>query len=359
MIPFDKSKFKIEIVQLIAISSALGGSFRHVVDGEEVRRDLPFSVARKLVKRYGQRLLHPIQAFAVSYDGEYVAVDSHLVFDSNNEGPIADTNFIADLRNAINELSDNTWSYDGRFVYKLHNIPVDQQVKMTQDGMMRSCPATCIDLQGIRGNGKDDGEDEDAATDVVDDRDCVLVYSSTGKVYNSSPIWSSLSNVRRYAAENGVEYYQMDMLDRDHHLTLDFTINVAKVLGYHFGYKHVAPLRIPQLMVSLGVVNLATIDHQTRSRIDCGFTIKQAVLYLIGYLNSTTNLSVYIQIRQQLKHTIGRWMKSNSDHEDNMEIVDAFSFVQMKSHEELEMANRQFKIDYAKELIGDDEVVAE
>lgn len=341
MIQFDKTKFKIETIQLIAVSSALGGSFRHIVDGKEVRCDLSFSVARKLVKRYGQRLLHPIPAFAVIYDGEYVAVDSHLVFDTNNE-ELADTNFIADLRNAIDELSDDSWSYDGRFVYKLHNVPVDQQIRMTADGMIRSCPATCIDLQGIRGKVGGD-TDEDESTDVVADRDCVLVYSSSGKVYNSSPIWTSLTNVRRYAAENGVEYYQMDALDADYHLTLDFIINTAKVIGYHFGYKHVAPMRIPNLMVSLGVVNLANVDKNTRSRINSGFTIKQAVLYLIGYLNNTTDLRVYIQIRQLLKHTIGRWMKANADHDDNMEIVDAFQQVEMKSHAEIEQAMIAFK----------------
>lgn len=332
MIKFDKSKFEIRVIQFIAVSSAMGGAFRQVVDGHETRHEIPFAVARKLTKRYGQRLIEAIPMFAVIYDGEYICLDSYLVFDKSTE-ELADTPFISDLRNSIEELSDDSWCFDGRFVFKMHNIAPHQQPFLTQDGMIRSWPATCIDLQGIRGDAAT--EDEDEVTDVVDDRDCVAVYSKTGQVFVSPPVWSSLENVRRYAKEQGKVYYQMDELDKNYRLTLDFILSTAKVIGYNFGYAHIVPLRIPNLMVSLNTVNLAKIDPQSRKRIDAGFSVTQAILYLVGYIEKTQDLNIYKQIKQLLKHTVGRWSVSVQDQYDNMELVDLFQDIELIDHNQL------------------------
>lgn len=323
MIAFNKSKFEIKNIHLIAVSSALGGSFTELKDGQEIRHQLPFSVARKLTMRFGKRMIHPIPVIAIMYDGKYIAVDGYEIrYEDDQE--ITDTPFITDIRSAIDELSDDSWSFDGRFVFKLHNVPLDQQPFLSEDGMFRVCEATCIDLQGIR--GKDDSDDEQSV-DVVSDRQCISVVSSSGKVFTAPPIWTDLT--RNSTSEDGKVTFFLDEQEKRQILSIDWTINVAKVIGYHFGYNSIEPLHIPDLLISLGTLNLAGINKNHRQTIDCGISLKNALAYLIGYLSVAPTLEVYQQIRQCIKHTYSRWLHSLSDKKHHADLVNVFAQVEM------------------------------
>lgn len=343
MISFIKSKFQIAKLNMIAFSSALGGSCRYMVDGQEVRATLPFPVARKLTKRFGSRFMYPREFLVVMYNGEIISMDTHtLRSDDDPTIDRGDTTFIAEIRKAVDEINTANWAFDGRFIFKLEPVAKEDQVLLTADGMMRACPATCIDLQGIPGERKSsksesDSDDDESDGEVIGTRDCILAYGPNGKVFTSPPVWLKMSQIRKSveALDNPGTFYQLDEISDRYKLSLDFILNTAKVIGYNFGYNAVLPLRIPQLMVSVNTINLAKIDPKSRKRIDSGISVTHAMLYLLGYIEKTTDLQVYMQIKQLLKHTVGRWTVQLSEKKVNSELVDKFNQIELIHHDQL------------------------
>lgn len=339
MIKFNKSLLEIKHVRPISFTSALGGSCRLVelVDGveKEVRYDMPFAVARKLVGRYGQRMAVPLDAIGIFYNQKLICIDSFVTFKSDRVPgtPIEDTVFIADIRAALEEMDDKfEWCFDGRLVFRLMETDPTKMKLLTSDGLLRSTEAACIDLCGIRGSSSTTKDDEDDG-DVVGVRECVVAYDAeTNTMYPSSPIWANIMSLRSVKNEEEGSVL-FDNIDQKYHLSMDFILATAEVIGYHFGYAHLRPLRIPELMVSLGTINLAKVDKSTRRRFISPFSIIEAITFLLGYLNKTNDLVVYEKIRQLLKHVLGRWSIAGSSHEENINMQVDFNSIEMIPHE--------------------------
>lgn len=347
MIKFDPSALTVKFVQLKTITTALGGSFTHVISepgaSKEVveRMVLPMSVARSFIKtcKGVTRHIKPLLVAVAMYEGRVVCLERHplgymgLLEDEGFDGkprqwvPKCQANIVSHL-NPLAYLGGE-WYVDGRYVYQFSTNTLEQAAlsgtPLTRDGRFRKVIARTIDLFSL-----------DNVSDLeVADRSCLSFTTTSGIVAMSPPIWKDLANVGisslgASSTEDDEEEddddgqddivrtqtrFTFDEIDNDLAVNLNFALKAGAQIGAMFGYEHVEPLQLPRLMIELHTVNLPTVSKQVKSTYDVNLNFTHALAWLLGMSRGTNTLDGYITMRSLMKYltTKGIFRKSLFD----------------------------------------------
>jgi hypothetical protein len=149
------------------------------------------------------------------------------------------------------------------------------------------------------------------------DRSCLAFVTSQGAGVISPPIWKNISDVGCTQLKKAVgvnddddasgdvdvkNSYSFDRIDETLSVNLNFALKAGNDIGKVFGYEHVEPLRLPQLMIELCTVNLPNIPVSVKATYDIGLKFTHTISWLLGMINKTQTLSDYIVMRSLLKH---------------------------------------------------------
>lgn len=342
MIPFDFSLLSVEIVELKAITTSLGGSIS-VIDNKRAtstkevckRVQVPMATARAFLMRTKKvtKYLKPVLTALVRYNGHVIAMERHPLggfgklneeglFGSKTWVPSSQKNIDGILKPALTSTS-REWYFDGRYIYAFVCNDVDTAVRggeyLTSNGQFRKIAAMSIDTQ----------EMADAAKLEPVERSCMAFVTSRGEVAVSPPIWKNLSDVGMTQlgkagavaadSEDGddeedhnatdapnavatVPAYNFDKIDESLSVSLNFALKAGQEIGKEFGYEFVEPLQLPRLMIELHTVNLPNVPPQVKATYDSGIQFTHAMAWLLGLSRRANNLETYIMMRSLMKY---------------------------------------------------------
>lgn len=323
MINFDPTKVSFEIVQLKAVTTALGGSIS-IIDptnpyNKHKRIKCPLSVARAFIKKNNKntKYIIPVYTCVTKYDDMIVCLEAHPMGtfgslthvnsagETVNWSPNSETNFdsfVAPLMGKPNR----TWYFDGRYIYCFTKNDVDvvigESTFMSNDGSFRKIATMGIDTQKLY----------DVEQISPSNRHCVAYVASTGDYSISPPIWKNLDSIggTRVDANNDNSdddiKFDFDTIDNTMSINLNFALACGKVIGSIFGYEKIEPLNLPSLMVDLGSVNLLDIDQSVKATYDIGLKFSHCLAWLLGLLGRTDTLESYIAMRSIIKYLTKR-----------------------------------------------------
>lgn len=343
MIKFDITKLSVQMVQLKAITTSLGGSIS-VIDKarttatKEVctRVRVPMSTARDFIMKTKKvtKYLKPVNVALVNYDGHIIAMERDPLasfgtlkdeFDSGREWVPHVVSNIEMILRPLMTLSSREWYFDGRYAYSF-DAGAEQAVRngdyLTSDGRFRKVLAQSIDTQEL------DNRDKLAAVQ----RSCMAFVSSRGEFAISPPIWKNLSAVGMtqlskagavqgnaedgddeedsdaldVPEQGGAKEYNFDKIDEHLSVNLNFALKAGQEIGKTFGYEHVEPLQLPRLMIELHTVNLPNVPPQIKSTYAAGIQFTHALSWLLGLSRKANTLETYIMMRSLMKYLTKR-----------------------------------------------------
>lgn len=311
MIPFTKSLIRFEYIKLKSVSVALGGSLRvyneekSVAADKEIteRYEVPFAVARQYQKlNKPASYLVPIDACIVWFGDQIVYVESRTrndVFDkttlpSGREWiSRSEMNYDRFLKNI-----DGQWFTDGSYVYQLptdfaHYI--EHAEYLTSDGKFRGVSVQSYKFADLEFSQLM----ENAST-----RSCVACIDSNGGVILTPPIWKNILDIRK---ENGGDdnpenkRFRFDLINEKFAVNLEFGLNAGRTIGEVFGYDHIGPLQLDELMIRLCNVNLPNVPKSIRATFNIGMPFMQAFAWVVGLTGKCTTMSDFTKMRSLLK----------------------------------------------------------
>ena len=330
MIKFDPALLSIDIVQLKSVTTALGGSISILddarsTDKKEVYKRIvvPMAVTQSFIKKTHKitKYLKPVYTALVKYDNSVIAMERHPLSSLGElefEGVFGPTRWVPDCEASIEQIikplinhSNKQWYFDGRYIYSFDGQDLNDVVRnsehLTHDGCFRKVVAHSIDVQDLSNK-----------TNIrAVDRSCLAFVTSQGTGVISPPIWKNISDVgstqlkKAFSGEDeeddsGVadvkNSYSFDRIDETLSVNLNFALKAGHDIGKMFGYEHVEPLRLPQLMIELCTVNLPNIPVSVKATYDIGLKFTHTISWLLGLINKTQTLSDYIVMRSLLKH---------------------------------------------------------
>lgn len=345
MIKFDPSLVDIEIVQLKAVSTALGGSIS-IIDTKRstptkeahARIEVPMSLARSFIVRHKKitKYLKPVFTAIVRYDGRVIALERHPLGSLGkleDEGLFGKKKWVPDCQDNLDKLiiplvvysNARDWYFDGRYAYSFDGKNLDEVVRvapfMSKTGQFRKLQSLTIDLQEMQTK-----KDLDPA-----ERTCLAFVAANGQYAISAPIWKDLANVGAtqmrksrgddangemaltitetvddgFNARNGTVQQALDQFDTiDEHLAVNvnFALKAGKEIGKLFGYEAVEPLQLPRLMIEMHTVNLPNVPKEVKATYDIGLNFTHAVAWLLGLQKRTNTLESYLVVRSLLKY---------------------------------------------------------
>jgi hypothetical protein len=339
MLKFDPEQLTFEIVQLKAVTTAVGGSIS-VLDTalstskKEVfkRIVVPMSVARafwistKKISRY----LKPCYTCVVRYNDHVVALERHPL---GSMGALTDTfngitrtwtpkvqrNYKSMVLPMITR-SSKQWFFDGRYVFSFDGFGATQLEiatrgqPLTKDHKFRKVIAQAVDLQML--------QIEDKL--VPSERSCLAFISSRGAAAISPPIWKNLSEVgvtqlkRAGSAADGdeddeeevsredktsmVPDFNFDAVNETLKVNLNFALRAGVEIGKTFGYEEVEPLQLPRMMIQLHTVNLPNVAKEVKATYDIEMPFLTALSWLLGLSRRADTLETYIMMRSLMKY---------------------------------------------------------
>lgn len=341
MISFDFSLLSVEIVELKAITTSLGGSISVIDDKRSTstkevckRLQVPMATARAFLMRTKKvtKYLKPVLTALVRYNGHVIAMERHPLggfgklkedglFGSKTWVPSSKNNIDNILKPALTSTS-REWYFDGRYIYAFTCNDIDAAVRggefLTSNGQFRKIAAMSIDTQ----------EMADAAKLEPVERSCMAFVTSRGEVAVSPPIWKNLSDVGAtqlskagavaddredgddeedhqaldVPAKAAVSLYNFDKIDESLSVSLNFALKAGQEIGKEFGYEFVEPLQLPRLMIELHTVNLPNVPSQIKATYDSGIQFTHAMAWLLGLSRRANNLETYIMMRSLMKY---------------------------------------------------------
>lgn len=346
MIDIDPSKFRIEILPLKAVTTAIGGSIS-VVDeersesGKEVYRRIPVptAIARAFIMKCKKltKYLKPALTAVVYYENLVVALERHPLASMGaleTEGidgtmrrwrPACQANLEDTIKPLLND-RNKKWYFDGRYAYTIEGSvehACREGAYLTRDGHFRKVIAQAIDLQELSSIDKLGASS----------RSCLGYVTANGHCAISPPIWKNLSDVGAKAAKAAVTreddddedddevvdnsrdanyVYTFDNIDSSMSVNLNFALAAGADIGKTFGYENVEPLHLPRLMIELHTTNLPNVPKQIKATYDIGLKFTHAMAWLIGMSRKANTLDTYRMMRALMKYLTKRGLFSNT-----------------------------------------------
>lgn len=310
MIKFNPDLVRFEYCLLKSVTTALGGSVRLYDAAESARLgktvtdryEVPFAVARQFKETHKNiDFLVPVLGCLVWYGDQIVMIDrgpQHL----GHENLFGENKWTSDLETTYNKCArmvcankPDTWFTDGTYVYQ---VPEDLEYAiktgetLTNDGMMRGIEVVAWKFSDLH---------IDALIRNPGSRTLVAIVSNDSAML-TPPIWKNVLDIRKNVkTEEGETDGRFDMLDKRFQVNLDFAINAGRAVGEVFGFEHIGPLQLDELMIALRTVNLPSVQKSRRSTTPIGLTFIHAFAWIAGMIARCDNMSDYTKMRAVLK----------------------------------------------------------
>lgn len=330
MIPFDRNQISFKYVMLKTVTTVLGGSLTYADPSDTsdkehyIRSRVPMSVARQFIKRTKMtKYLKTVPVCLMMYNDRIVDMDRHPL---SCMGSLQETMADGTVRKwrsgmetawakASTQLESLQWWFDGRYIYTVNGMSVDQAVEqgvhMTRDGKFRSILVDAIDCQSMSITSDVQG---------IKPRACVAYVSDTGAYSMSPPIWKQMTSIGAGTTtsdddDDGDEgsttrvdagSFMFDNIDSQMAVNVDFALRAGSVLGHEFGYECVQPLGLPQLMVDLRTVNLPSLDRDIRRTHEIQLRFTHAMAWLLGINQRVNDLNTSLMLRSLMKYLTTR-----------------------------------------------------
>lgn len=357
MIKFDPTQIDISIVQLKAVSTALGGSMTIVDEKKSTatkevlkRVDIPMGLARAFVQRHKKttKYLKPVYTAVVRYGNLIIALERHPLGSLGaleSEGVFGTVQWTPKCQENVDNVlipltvysNDRDWFFDGRYIYSFESKNINDVIArgqpMSKSRQFRKINTTSIDLQQLHNS--------DYLRPA--DRTCVAFVANNGQYAISPPIWKDATDIGTTQRQKGghidddgefnlgvVETVdagkvihhkhsleQFDNIDEQLAVNLNFALKAGKEVGHLFGYEAVEPLHLSRLMIELHTVNLPNIAKEVKATYDIGMKFTHTVAWLLGLQNRTNTLESYLVVRGLLKYLTskGVFRRNIFDHE--------------------------------------------
>lgn len=314
MIEFDPSKLTVNHLKVKSVTTALGGSVRILDEGlfertgEEkfTKLEVPFAVARRFIKQYNcSKFLQPIETAIVQYDGVVVNLELHKSLDwadKDEQEPWISRSELNIQRDLDNLTSDDrgTWCIDGQMVFR---VPLDltevvrESKKLSQNGKFRAWEIEGYSLQHLH----------IAGPYYKHTRQILLYQADNGEIVLTPPVWKSLTSIGAGRLDKIEEAFEtdelpIDKIDRFLSVNLSFALYAAKEVSKMYGYKVIAPLQLPELMIRLKTINLPRVPKDVKNTFDIGLPFTHALAWLIGLMKRADSLDDFIKMRAIFKY---------------------------------------------------------
>ena len=310
MIKFNPDLVRFEYCLIKSVTTALGGSVR-LYDAEESKRlgksvtaryEVPFAVARQFKEAHKHTdYLVPVLGCLVWYGDQIVMIDRgphHL----NHENLFGENKWTSSLETTYNKhgravcaMKPDTWFTDGTYVYQVPDdleMAINMGENLTNDRMMRGVTVSAWKFADLNHPSL-----------ISNPGTRTLVAIVTGDtVILTPPIWKNVLDIRKNDQnEEGVVDGRFDMLDKHFQVNLDFAISAGRAVGDVFGFDHIGPLQLDELMIALCTVNLPSVQKSKRSTTPIGLTFIHAFAWVAGLIAKCGNMSDYTKMRAVLK----------------------------------------------------------
>lgn len=314
MISFDSSLIRFEYVKLKSVSTALGGSARILDEkaseeqGKEVtvRYEVPFAVARQFQKTHKPAsFLFARDACIVWFGDQVVMIESRPDVDrrvkdittpSGREWiATSELNFDRYIRK---EAVGDDWFTDGTFVYKLPDdigYEISNAEYLTSDGMFRGLTVHSFKFADL---------EQSQLLSEPATRSIVACVRSTGEVVLTPPIWKNVLDIRKNddtTNKDDTPTPRFDLIDQNFHVNLEFALNAGRTVGDVFGYDHIGPLKLDELMIHLRTVNLPKVPKSTRQTFGISMPFVQAFAWVAGLTAKCETMSEFSKMRALMK----------------------------------------------------------
>jgi hypothetical protein len=313
----------VEIVELKAVTTALGGSISVVdearsTDRREVykRIPVPVAIARAFRARHKiSKYINPVITAVVYYDDLVIALERHplgalgTAVSHNAEGerivwtPECQKNLEEHVIKPIAEASDREWYFDGRYIYTFgrltHTNAVYEGDYLTADGKFRSVVVNAIAVHQL----------QNAEKLAIQERTAVAFVAKNGQFAITPPIWKDVRSVGAKKTEEHTKddddetrSYTFDRINDHLKVNLNFSLQSAKVLSAIWGFEVIEALQLPSLMIRLKTVNLPNIPNEVKSTYATGMTFTHAFAWLMGYQRRVQNMDELLAVRSLFKY---------------------------------------------------------
>lgn len=329
MLRFDSSLLSVEIVMLRRITTALGGSFVYVEDGEEKRSAVPFAVARDFINRCDKvsKYLEPVPVAVTRYGDHVVCMERQNILEmlraSEAGEDLDETNWVPVSKRVVDALinnldsGDKEWYVDGRYIYSFDGgndvaevVENSPSIKSTND--FKQVQVNCIDMMVLY-----------EKTVMLDARTCIAF--TTGTDYGiSPPLWKASAvqlrdgNVimsderddeRTTAADKsntGNVLSNFNTIDDRVFVNLGFALRCGVDLSTIFDYEAIEKLRLPYIMADLGTVNLPAVPNEIKMTYNIGTKFTHMLAWMIGVYHRIDNLNDLLRVRALIKYLTTR-----------------------------------------------------
>lgn len=307
MISFNPDLVRFEYVELKSVSTALGGSAR-VYDAEAseeqgkevtVRYEVPFAVARQFQQvNKPASFLIPRDACLVWFGDQIVAIEARPEGRHNNIALPSGRKWIATAEHNFdkyikpNAVGDR-WFTDGTFIYQLPanlESEIEYAEFLTADGMFRGLTVEAYKFADL------------SFTQLISERSTrsiVACVHSNGDVILTPPIWKNVLDIRKENNEDTT--HRFDMINDNFHVNLEFALNAGRAIGEVFGYDHIGPLKLDELMIHLRTVNLPKVPKSTRQTFGISMPFIQAFAWVAGKTAKCTSMRDFTKMRALMK----------------------------------------------------------
>jgi hypothetical protein len=207
--------------------------------------------------------------------------------------------------------SNNTWYFDGRYVYAFAQRCVEETLAQGQllsdDGSFRKVPTQTFDLNTLHSKNVLN----------IAERSCLGFVSKRGDYIVSPPIWKNLDDVGATQLtkanssgmiddDTGLAIGKFDTINDTLSVNLNFALKAAGEVGKVFGYEAVEPLQLSRLMIELCTVNLPNVPKEIKSSYCTGMKFTHAIAWLLGLQRRADTLETMIMVRGLLKYLTKR-----------------------------------------------------
>jgi len=316
MIQFNSELIRFEYVKLKSVSVAMGGSLR-ILDQElstpdkqmTARYQVPYAVARQYqqantpssyivpvdacIAWYGDQIVNIEKRAAAIISHDHMGIDMTDLEGQDRWMSEAEFNFNRDVAPIVS--NSDQWYTDGTFIYELPsdmNIAIHGADRLSEDGMFRSVTVNSIKFSHMSSRR--------LASDV-DQRTLVACVHSNGQVILTPPIWKDVTSMRGQNISTEGSQYRFDAIDAQFNVNLEFALNAGKTIGSVFGYNHIAPLKLDELMIHLCTVNLPKVNKSVRATFGIGIPFLQAFAWVAGLSSKCESMADYTAMRGLLK----------------------------------------------------------
>jgi hypothetical protein len=321
MIPFDREQFTVQYVKLKSVSTALSGSMKIV--NEEASQSsgylvtdrirIPFALARAFKKSNAvSNFMAARDAAVVWYGNQVVMLELRPSFSTTTTD--GEDRWVSkcerNITNCVLPMMDDgrDWYTDGVYIYSLPEMQqaLDSATNLTMDGKFKGINVSCIKFMHLM---------DINLIDTTHTRSIVAVISENNHVVLTPPIWKNIYDNRSSSMtsievdnELSAEKGRFDSIAELYDVNLEFALNAGRTVGAIFGNEHIQPIRLPELMISLGTVNLPKVPKSIRETFGVGLPFLHAFAWIAGLMAKCDSMENYMAMRGLMKHLMQKGM---------------------------------------------------